>query len=827
QGVVIGTATIPYTSDVDRSYYPAYSEGVTLIHEIGHYFYLYHTFGDDIICNNDDFRIEPGWNLPNGAGPEGDDTPEEKGFSDNSYFGNPSQNYSDGCTVLPFGMMYGSFMNYFDDRALFMFSDGSRKRIEGCIELYRPGLKTSNGATPPVGVTDAFLLSATPRGIPERRANILNNAPVTIVLRNNGTTVLNSITINRKMDNNAATGNVFLLNLQAGKDTILQLDPIVESAGSHIFTLYTSLPNAATDRFPENDTIESFISINGNVVNAPFNEYFTSASFPPAGWSIWNPQQNTTWIESVTSGYTAAGAATVQNFSYKNGGELDELNTPAIEFNGADSAVLLFKIAYGVYDLVDVSVWDGLEVYVSNNGGISYDLAFKKTGKDLRTVSAAQTSAFVALPSTLEKWRQEKVNLTPYLVSGKKILIKFRNVTAYGNNLYLDDVEVSSFSSFARDAFPKSIVNIPDFYCGGNPVPSVVIGTNGNTPLTSLKINYSIDNGANTVVNWTGSLTVGNTATIPLQAISNLNPGKHIFTVYTSNPNGLDDNYLNNDTIRKTFYIVGKTTSPYTEGFETAVFPPNGSALQNPDGLITWEKANVGATGSGSAVIKNFQQENGSTIDKFISPVVTGNQAYDSVFVAFDYAYSPGLNSPLSTTEALDTLEIQVTQDCGLTFTTVWKKWGLELQTVLNPNQTLEFIPQINDWKNIKIPVFPVVGNGDFQAFFVAKSNKQNNLFVDNINIYGITVPPRLKKQGYLIYPNPFTSQFLIRNYEEPTDFQSAAVYNSIGQKVWQKDFNGNAQKIEPVNLGKLPTGIYLLKLNYTGKTVVERILKQ
>ena len=33
--------------------------------------------------------------------------------------------------ALPFGMMYGSFMNYFDDRALFMFSDGSRKRVEG------------------------------------------------------------------------------------------------------------------------------------------------------------------------------------------------------------------------------------------------------------------------------------------------------------------------------------------------------------------------------------------------------------------------------------------------------------------------------------------------------------------------------------------------------------------------------------------------------------------------------------------------------------------------------------------------------------------------
>jgi hypothetical protein len=77
-GVVIGLTTLPLTSASPRGYYPEYDEGATLSHEIGHYFYLFHTFGDQTVCNNADFRLQDGWPLPMGAGPEGDETPWKK-----------------------------------------------------------------------------------------------------------------------------------------------------------------------------------------------------------------------------------------------------------------------------------------------------------------------------------------------------------------------------------------------------------------------------------------------------------------------------------------------------------------------------------------------------------------------------------------------------------------------------------------------------------------------------------------------------------------------------------------------------------------------------
>ena len=828
QGVVIGTGTLPYTSNVSRGYYPAYSEGATLAHEIGHYFYLWHTFGDQTVCNNDDFRIEDGWDLADGAGPEGDDTPEEKAGPGFAYFGNPSQNYSDGCTNLSYGMMYGSFMNYFDDRALFMFSDGHRKRVESCIDIYRPGLKTSDGATPPVDVLDAYLVTLSSRGTPERREQIVNNTPLSVVVRNYGSVKLNSVNVGYRLDANATVSTAFALNLDPGKDTVLTLAPIVSTAGNHVLTLSLSSPNGGTDMFPENDVIESFIFMTGSTINAPFYETFSGSTFPPEGWQIWNPQDNTTWVKNNTSGYEEAGSATVQNYNYNGGGQLDELISPAINLGGADSALLQFKVAHGVYSLTDVSAWDGLEVYISNNGGETYRLAYKKTGNQLKTISAAQSGSFSAPPTQRENWRQEDINLTPYIIPGKNMLVKFRNVNGYGNNLYLDEIRLSVYTSLSRDAFPVAVLNVPDYLCEGAPVPSVVFGSNGKSTLSSLKLNYQL-NGASASVEWDGTLERNQTDTVQLPALTSLQPGQHTLTIITSLPNGLPDQDFHNDTISRTFYVIGKVNPPLTEDFEGGSFPPPSWALGNPDGGLTWQKSAAAADGSAAMVLKNYDQATEGTNDKFISSYITGNNGFDSVFVSFDYAYAPGIHYPGTIDGTLDTLEIQVTSDCGDNMTTVWKKWGHELQTIGDPNQAMgkAFIPNATQWKNIRIALFPYVGNNDFQVYFVAKSNKQNNVYIDNINIYGIKVPARLKEQGYLIYPSPFHTQFIIRNYEAPTTFQRAAMYNALGQLVWSKNFNGQAQKEETVNAGKLAPGIYTVKLFYNNKTVVERIVKQ
>ncbi|MDE3214595.1 MAG: T9SS type A sorting domain-containing protein, partial [Bacteroidota bacterium] len=196
---------------------------------------------------------------------------------------------------------------------------------------------------------------------------------------------------------------------------------------------------------------------------------------------------------------------------------------------------------------------------------------------------------------------------------------------------------------------------------------------------------------------------------------------------------------------------------------------------------------------------------------------------------SFDYAYSQGPTFPGSTSLPLDTLDLQLTQDCGQHFTSIWKKWGADLQTIGDSSSsiTTAFVPNSKQWRHVNIYLSPLIGTSNFQLYFTARGNHQNNLYIDNINIYTKTLPAALKEQGYLIYPNPFTNSIIVRNYRVPTTLQYISIYNTLGQLVWTETLNGMGYTEMPVNLSNLQSGVYMVKLGYTNKTVIQKIVKQ
>ena len=814
QGCVVNIKTLPVASNIARSYYPIYSEGATLSHEIGHYFYLWHTFGDNGSCNNDDFRIQAGWPLPLGAGTEGDDTPLEKGSgSENFLFGNPSMNYKDGCAPETFGMMYGSFMNYFDDRALFMFSDGMRKRVEGCINLYRPGLLTTNGATPPSPVNDAFLLDLSPRGTHERKSFFVNNTPLQAIVRNNGTTALTSVTINVRMDATAPTPTTFPLSLSAGSDTTLNLAPLSGTAGNHTLTIYTTGPNGTTDDFSNNDTIYSYINIITASSTLPFSQDFSSTTFPPTGWQTWNPNSGAgnTWKRDVVSGYSPLGAAFFDNYNIDQAGTMDELITPSLDPSDATDVTLTFKVAYAAPDATDVSEWDGLEVYVSGDGGKTYHLAYKKTGPQLATVPV-NTNPFSAFETS--QWRDESIDLSSYVTAGRKMIVKFRNTNAFGNNLYIDDVHVTAACvGCTRDVQVVSVDQPRAAECSTNLTPSATVKNRGVETITGFSIAYSIDGGAVQTTNVTGvSLAKNDTIHVSLNPSTGLSIGQHHLVVYTINPvsgTGTGDQVTSNDTLTKEFGIAGSIAAPLVEGFESASFPPAGWVKVNPDASITWARVNTGDNSSASAFVNNFSYALTGRIDELYSPQVTYS-GVDSVTLSFDVAAAA-----LTDGSPTDTLEVLVTKDCGSTFTSVYKKWGTDLQTVDQP--TADFTPvSSSQWRTETIDLTSIVPTGPTQIVFRNTNNNKNNIYIDNVNLKTRTLPGRLKREGVIILPNPFSDKFTVWHYQTPTKLKFISVFNSIGQLVWSKQYNSDAQKQELVDLSTRSSGVYIVRLGYT-----------
>jgi hypothetical protein len=840
QGVVVATLSMPYTSNVSRSYYPQYADGSTLAHEIGHYFYLWHTFGDNAVCNNSDFRIQPGWPLAAGAGPEGDDTPDQKGNpqTDGFVYGNPSQNYNVGCINVPYGIVYGSFMNYFDDRALFMFTDGMRKRVISCINSYRPGLLTTNGATPPVPVTDAFMVDVNLRGTLPERVTFTSNTPLTARVRNSGTGNLTSVTINLGIDGGTTTPTVFPLSLVPGADTTLSLGNVVAASGGHTLTVYTSNPNGTTDNFTNNDTLQSFTIVQGGTITAPFTESFTGTTFPPANWFLYNPNggATNTWVRDATSGFTAAGAAAFNNRTVAQVGTLDELISPAFTVTAMDSTSLNFKVANAAFDSVNVSVWDGLEVYVSGNGGLTFTRAYKKTGTALSTVPGPVTTIFSATPLQPERWRSESINLLPYIIPGQKMMFKFRNTNANGNNTFVDDISVVSTNLPKSDAAAVSLINIPPILCGGSSItPTLVFANKGKDSIVSLKINYQLDNGAVTTISWTGLLLKSQSAQQVLNTISNISIGLHTLVVYTSLPNGFVDPNPSNDTLKISLVVLSPVQPPVKEGFEGTTFPPANWVLLPSGNPYTWQRTTWASyQGSASALIRNYASTAIGSKDDLYAPLVQLS-APDSVFLMFNVAHVTS-RYPGSTAIPLDTLEVLLTKDCGISFTSVYKKWGADLQTVGDPNfpavfptsDTIGFVPAKNQWRRDSVDLSPYLAgsNGMFQVVFRNTNNNGNNTYLDNVNITSLILPAKLKSQGFLIAPNPTIGNVTIRHYLRPTNLKGVQVINPAGQVVILLQYNGNAQSAIPIDLTRYPNGIYSIRMVYTDKVIVQRVVK-
>jgi hypothetical protein len=117
--------------------------------------------------------------------------------------------------------------------------------------------------------------------------------------------------------------------------------------------------------------------------------------------------------------------------------------------------------------------------------------------------------------------------------------------------------------------------------------------------------------------------------------------------------------------------------------------------------------------------------------------------------------------------------------------------------------------------------------NAKFQVVFRNINNKGNNIFLDNINMYSVTLPPKLKQDGYLIAPNPFVGGFTIRHYLRPVDLRGIQITNAAGQLIWEKRYSGNAQSNIPVDLSRMASGVYNVKMIYTNKVVTQRIVKR
>lgn len=146
---------------------------------------------------------------------------------------------------------------------------------------------------------------------------------------------------------------------------------------------------------------------------------------------------------------------------------------------------------------------------------------------------------------------------------------------------------------FTRDVSVEEIIAPNTYKPFGrmNPVcsgPRILIKNNGIAPLTSFTIKYGVKGGTVHTYQWSGNIPFMGTSEISLGNPDWTNPGpENIFEVSVSNPNGNNDEYPANDTLRSYYSIP-----PSYPNKIVVVFKTNNASSEN-DYYIKDDQGNI------------------------------------------------------------------------------------------------------------------------------------------------------------------------------------------------------------------------------------------
>jgi hypothetical protein len=376
---------------------------------------------------------------------------------------------------------------------------------------------TNTGAV----VNDGYDPNVTPYALD---AGILNiNAPTqtnycndtiypVVVLRNFGSSSLNSVKINYQLDNGTPLFTSWFGTLASHGMTTINLPYIVPGGDKHLLKVYTSLPNGGTDLNTSND--EATVIFVTELNSFPIKEGFDNAVFPYQTWRIGNPDGNDTWFRNnAVGGFGNSSACAEYDNNYLAGdgyvGQYDIIYSPLIDFSWAISPIkFTFSVAY---QQASATLNDSLSVGISTDCGSTWTQIYTKGGATLATVSGYNTSPFT--PSN-NQWRKDSVMLNSF-VGHKDIMFAFSNYNGGGNDIYLDDINIS----IGNTGLPSIDNGIDVFNLYPNPTDGILKVSVSLTKYSSIVLNIMNYLGE-TVAAKTIDNTIGGSYTMDLSSLS-------------------------------------------------------------------------------------------------------------------------------------------------------------------------------------------------------------------------------------------------------------------------------------------------------------------
>ncbi|CAN5443679.1 T9SS type A sorting domain-containing protein [soil metagenome] len=407
--------------------------------------------------------------------------------------------------------------------------------------------------------------------------------------------------------------------------------------------------------------------------------------------------------------------------------------------------------------------------------------------------------------NSMPDWMPYNNGLPNVMISELEIvpgLNKLRAAT-YGRGFWEVDLAPSPFS--ALDAGSIAFQSFPKQTCNQNINPDVIIKNFGTSTLTSLTLNYQIDNGVTQTFPWSGSINTLTTTTITLPSIF-LNDGLHTIKVFVSSPNGSADQNAINDTIVAEILVSSlSTAAPIFENFENN-FPPVNFRIEDSNGILSQTSVAGGFGSSSKSMIASFFTEANGRAEMISDPIdmtILSSPAQ----LTFDLAYkryNPAI---------LDSVIVKASDDCGLTWSTLYAKSKTTLSTT-SGYSTSNFVPIATDWRKEIVSLTQYAGVNHLLLDFVFVTGYGNNVYIDNINIDNLTGIKENLGGQMSIYPNPTSDEIRIRLSENKLSKLTIQLLDVTGKLVISKEFSALGSDDElliPVN--QIAVGYYNLSI--------------
>ncbi|MBK5212682.1 MAG: S8 family serine peptidase [Flavobacteriaceae bacterium] len=641
------------------------------------------------------------------------------------------------------------------------------------------------------------------------------------------------------------------------------LDLVVTDPGStmHLPYILDSTPNPVNLNLPATNGPDHLNNMEQVLINNPasgnYNVNIKGFNVPVG------PQEYYVVYEiisdNITVTYPNAGESFVPN-------ETESIHWDAVPVNNTSNFVLEYSVNNG-------TSWNAIATVPSTTTNYGWSVPNSVTGKALIRVSngsnqdvSDETFSIAPLVSNVQVTQvcPDQANFSWNAVAGAESYDLYILGTKYmevaGNSTtnsitvpIADPTAQMWFSAVAKNATDdwKGRRSIAVFYSGGllncsltndvsietnnqpsdfnlvcNPGPaivSVVIRNTGVDPQSNFDVSYQLDSDPIVTETFTGTLTSGQQAvynfTAPLVISTS---GNYTLTV-SVNLVG-DQNSSNNSDVLTFFAAIDAEPLDFVEPFDVNGMPPPGWNVLNPDNQDTWvERTNVTGS-SGTPTVTAY-------LDNFAYNAAGEEDSLETLFVDLTSASSAQLDFDLAkaqySTSYSDAFRVDVSIDCGATFTQIYYKEGLDLSTV-SGYQTSNWTPNsAADWRTENIDLAPYLGE-NVQFHFVNINGYGNSTFIDNINVSGVLGIVKEDFTNIVMYPNPASNEVYINLKNVAQGAVSIAMFNSLGQRLQYISENEMAGKTQAVlNVSNYSTGIYFVTIKAGDNVATKKLVVQ